>query len=105
MSLDIWTTCPQCGQSVADMNATHNLVDMWRAAGVYELLYDSAGKPASILIDPVHEAITDMLTNPAKYRALEPINGWGTYEGAIRFLYLLRNRALQCPSALIGVWK
>lgn len=47
MSLDINLHCDCCGQTVAEINLTHNLRDMAEAAGLYDTLwgpYDSADR-------------------------------------------------------------
>lgn len=67
-------------------NITHNVTPMWRAAGVYDALYMSEGRVAGELLPDLERGREAMLDDPAKYQALNPLNGWGDYGGALDFL-------------------
>ena len=68
----------------SDRNYTSNVSAMWRHAGV-ELL-DFHGRPARKLTPHLAAAIEQMEANPETYRAMNPENGWGDYEGCLDFL-------------------
>jgi hypothetical protein len=76
---------------------------MWKKAGCYHALYESDGWSASIVIPILEKALAAMLADPAAYKALEPENRWGTYEGAIGFLARVGLACKRRPLALIGV--
>ena len=69
-----------------DMNITHNLVPMWKEAGIYAALYNSDGLDARDVFPELVDGLTDMILYPDKYKALNSPNGWGTYENAVRWL-------------------
>lgn len=105
MSLDIWLRCPHCNLTVGDLNYTHNVREMWIKAGCYDALYNSDGKKASETLPILHQAILHMSNNGPEYIQLNPANGWGSYEGALKFLKEWREICEQHPDMLIGVWK
>ena len=67
-----------------DLNYTSNCAPMWRHAGADLREFDEA--PASEAAGPLAEAVKRMETDPDTYRAMNPPNGWGDYEGALAFL-------------------
>jgi len=91
--------------SLFSANYTGNVCPMWTKAGVYEALYDSDGVEASAIIPILDEGIQHMLAHPVEYRKLNPPNGWGNYEGALKFLQNLVSACYEHPKTLIGVWK
>lgn len=84
-------------------NITHNLGKMWREAGVYDALYNSDGDYAIQHIATLEGGLADMLLEPEKYKKLNPLNGWGDYEGAIEFLKEVLNRCREYPKAIIRI--
>lgn len=66
------------------INMTSNVAGMWRVAGADLAAMD--GKPAMEVQLILATAVRNMLSEPAKYRALEPDNGWGSYEGCVDYL-------------------
>lgn len=84
MSLDVYLT-----QDVYSANITHNLNNMAEEAGIYEALWrpDEAGYyRAGELIEPLSEGLIKLLADPDHYRAFNPPNGWGSYEGLVKFV-------------------
>lgn len=103
MSLDVYllspepveTRCACCGaltseqETLYEQNITHNLNTMAEAAGIYKHLW----RPEEInitragqLIEPLTEGLRLLRADPAKYRELNPANGWGSYEGLVKFV-------------------
>jgi hypothetical protein len=81
---------------VFDTTITHNLVPMAEAAGLYECLWhpDRLGiKQAGQLRPYLNGGIRELEKDPDKFVAMEPENGWGTYEG---FLSTLKVLLLAC---------
>lgn len=112
MSLDIWLTievdtggAALHGLQLYQANITHNIVPMWKEAGVYGALYDSEGKRAGKIINVLEAGVTDMKENPDKYIALNPPNGWGSYSGALSWLKRLLAECKKHPKSRIEISK
>jgi hypothetical protein len=108
MSLDFYLKenfCTHCqrGDEVAWKNITHNLGGMWRAANVYDALYESAGKKASEIVDALQRGLADMIKRPEFYRRFDAPNGWGTYEHAVPWLREVLDMCERNPNAIIRV--
>lgn len=82
-------------------NYTSNVAPMWRDAGID--LREWHGQPAIELCQPLRSAISDMTTRPDHYLALEPTNGWGDYNGALRFLIDLAAACETHPYTVVRV--
>jgi len=104
MSLDlsIMATRPTM---VFDANITHNLAKMARECGLYEPLWNSHGATASDLIVPVSEGVAELVLFPEKYRKLNPENGWGDYDGLVRFARAFLAACIENPDGIVGVSK
>lgn len=89
------------GVCAFDRNMTSNVAPMWRKAGVD--LREFQGLLAGRVIDSLNAAIDNMTNYPEDYRAMNPENGWGSYEGALDFLTSLRDACQKFPRAEIGV--
>ena len=92
-------------KEVASENYTHNVIEMWVKAGCYDALYNSEGRCAENLVPVLYAAIQDMLKRPAEYKALNPDNGWGDYDGALKFLLRIHEICLLFPSAIVSISK
>lgn len=89
MSLDIHIYCTHCDHDVYDANITHNLTRMADAAGLYGPVWrpeENGITTAADLIPLLSDGIARMVADPAKYREYNPSNGWGSYEGFVRWL-------------------
>lgn len=76
------------GECVYDANITHNLNRMADAAGIYRHLWrpDEVGAThARDLIEPLEAGLELLRADPERFRALNPENGWGDYEGLVEF--------------------
>lgn len=70
-------------------NITHNLNAMEREAGLYQYLWrpEEVGiTHARQLIEPLRTGLKLMEGDPERFRALNPPNGWGSYEGLMGFV-------------------
>lgn len=77
-------------EKVYSANITHNLGKMADAAGLYEALWrpDECGvETASQLVGPLERGLAALEADPDRFRALNPANGWGSYEGLVRFVH------------------
>jgi hypothetical protein len=91
-------------KDVFEGNITGNLCPMWTKAGIYEALYESKGKRAKEIIQVIESGIKDMETKPEEYKVLNPKNGWGDYDGALRWIKNLLEACIEHPEAIINTW-
>ena len=103
MSLDIYLVCPHCETTVTSQNITHNVSPMWVKAGCFDALYESNGKLASWSLPALEAAIIAMKADPDGFRALNPANGWGSYEGALEWLEKWTKNVREKPELKIVV--
>lgn len=107
MSLDLsydLDVCQHCGrhaERVFDKNITYNLGPMWRAAGLPFSDESIEGKPARDMLEPMRDGLVALLAEPEKFRAMNPSNGWGSYEGLVRFVEAAIAAADEYPDAIV----
>lgn len=89
---------------------TYNLAPMFREAlGIPMSAHaDSGGGHldgmlARDALPILNRAIERMCSEPDRFRALNPPNGWGSYEGALEFLRWLREQCENHPKATVRV--
>ena len=108
--------CPNCGHEHATgtpeddqlfwTNYTSNCGPMWREAGLqlHEWAYDKNGvRTAETLIEPLRTAIRAMEADPAKYEAMDPDNGWGSYKTVLTWLRGILRACEEHPDARVHV--
>jgi hypothetical protein len=86
-------------------NYTSNVSPMWMRALGGARLSDLDGRSGRDLI-PIFEAAVSHIRNPdnvAAYRAMEPANGWGSHDGAARYLEKILEACRKHPKALLRV--
>ena len=117
MSLDIYfkqgDQCEKCGhvsdrnqRTVYDANITHNLGRMANAAGIYGILWrpdENGVATAHDLIARLERGIAAMEAAPARFRAFDAANGWGTYDDFLPWLRRLLDAAREFPGANVEV--
>lgn len=84
-------------------NITHNLIPMWRKAGVYEALYESDGKTAGQYVVALRRGVEDIRQNFGEYKKLDSPNGWGLVEHALTFLEAALEAFQKNPDAFCRV--
>ncbi len=104
MSLDISLFEDQPVE-VCDMNITHNVAPMWKAAGCYDALYNSQGKQARDILPALLNALDNMKKDQKKYEAMNPVNGWGSFDSAVHWLEVFYEKCLEYPDAKVRVSK
>ncbi len=100
MSLDVYLEIEDA--EVFEANITHNLGGMADAAGVYDCLWRASENGflrAEHLIDPLEKGISAMESEPAKFVAFNPKNGWGSYAVFIPWLKKLLAACREHPTA------
>jgi len=79
-------TGPDMSHTVYSGNYTHNVSPMWHRAGCLDVLYESRGAAVPDVLPVLEAALIAMRSEPDAYRAMNPPNGWGSYDGAIAWL-------------------
>lgn len=105
MSLDVYLKAVRPTE-VYSANITHNLGRMAKEAGIYMHLWrpDELGiTKASELIEPLLRGFEKLASEPEKYRALNPENGWGSYEGLLNFVSEYLDACEDNPDAEVRV--
>lgn len=106
VSYDITLTIDTGGEFPATVcevgNYTYNVSPMYvKALGCS--LSDLHDSNCGESIERLRKAVIEMSEHPADYRALNPSNGWGNYEGALAYLRKLYEGCIQHPKATIDV--
>ena len=111
MSLTVHLMVPK-PVSVYDNNITHNLSKMASEVKLSNglSLYDVLWRPdehelelAEDIAELLDEGWNILLSEPDRFRQLNPENGWGNYDGLCRFVYEYRNACWNEPDATIEV--
>jgi len=94
--------------TVFSANITHNLGKMADEAGIYKYLWrpDELGvEKAQELIEPLQSGLSLLEDAPERFKALNPPNGWGTYEGLVNFVRDYLDACKKYPGAEVSVWR
>ena len=105
MSLDVYLKVVK-PTDVFDANYTHNVTKMADAAGLYGPVWrpDESGiKKAGDLIAPLRDGIAKMEADPQKFIAMNPENGWGSYETFLPWLKRYLDACEENPQADVEV--
>lgn len=92
---------------VANVNITHNLSEMAEEVGLYKILWrakENGITTAHQLIEPLTAGIARLKADPERFKAFNPKNGWGTYEGFVSRLEKLLLNCQEHPDAEISIW-
>ncbi len=107
MSADVWlqidTGGPEPTSVTETRTLTYNLTPMLRAAGFcgwQELMGQNAAESEPMLMATGRALRAD----PARFKAMNPENGWGDYEQAIDMMEELALDARKHPKAHWGGW-
>jgi hypothetical protein len=79
---------------------------MWHLAGVFESspISDLDGAKAATVGIRASRGLLRAVTSPAKFRELDPENGWGDYEEFVRVLTRLAIDCAEYPEADVRVY-
>lgn len=80
---------------------TYNLSAMWRLAGVFDKSSDLDGVRTIDLAPKLVRALLLARENADDFRALNPPNGWGDYDGFLEILTKFTGLALQHPRGVV----
>jgi hypothetical protein len=87
-------------------NITHNLYKMAEAAGIYEHLWrpdEIKITKAKELIEPLRQGLHNLKSEPERYKKFNPENGWGSYDGLVKFVENYLNACYEYPDADVEV--
>ena len=103
----MYVTLPSDDEEVYSANITHNLNRMAGHAGnLYEALWrpeDIDATVANDLIPYLEEGLSLLKNDPEKYREYNPPNGWGDYNGLVRFTTNYLKACREYPKAEVYV--
>jgi len=105
MSLDV-SLLERRPVEVYSANITHNLGRMAKEAGIYMHLWrpDELGiTKAHQLIEPLRKGLDVLKAEPDRFKALNPPNGWGSYDGLVRFVEGYLAACIAKPEATVDV--
>lgn len=85
-----------------DENYTWNVYPMFHAV-VGNGPNDWDGKPASEAAEICGRILSAFAADPEKFRAMNPANGWGDFEGAREFIRRIQDACLLAPKAILRV--
>lgn len=96
------------GAHVFSANITHNLGRMADAAGIYLPLWrpDECGiNFAAQLIEPLSVGLSKLENFPEQFKAYNPKNGWGDYDGLVAFVKEYLEACQRVPESRVSVWR
>jgi hypothetical protein len=106
MSYDIWMEIDTGGEHPASVcessNMTSNVSPMWAKALGFPLA-DLDGVRGYKALPDLRRAIAHMEDHPTAYRELNPENGWGDTESALKFLREILAMCVAHPMAQIRI--
>lgn len=106
MGLSFYLTEPHTDETVFNDNITHNLTKMAQESNLYLPLwrpYSLNIKYAKDLVPHLSTGLAELISNPDKYTQYNSPNGWGTYQGLVRFTTAIYIACLDYPDTLIEV--
>jgi hypothetical protein len=107
MSYDVYLEVDAGGDEPVEAywaNYTSNCAPMWlRAMPDTDGLAGMDGIPAQVAGAYLEAGILRMETEPDEYRALNPSNGWGDFEGQLEFLQRLAVMCRKFPLAKVRI--
>ena len=105
MSLDVYLEAVR-PTTVFDYNITHNLGKMAEEAGIYQAMWrpEEIGiTKAGQLIPLLETGLTMLNADPDRFKQFNPENGWGSYDGLVRFAEKYLEACKENPDATVRV--
>jgi len=103
MSLDI-SLIDNEDEVLYDTNITHNLTEMAKHAGLYEVLWRPElinAKYAKDIIELVEEGLKVLKSEPDFFKQFNSKNGWGLYEHFVTFVSKYLEALKKYPEATL----
>lgn len=101
MSWDADLICNACGHAVIERNYTSNtsaMVQATRPSDAPNWLSELHGTPGPEGARLLAEIIAALEADPEKYRAMNPPNGWGSYDTLLPVLREMRDSVGEVPA-------
>jgi hypothetical protein len=101
-----YTVTSEESEEVYSANITHNLNKMAGEAGIYEALWrpeEIGVTKAEQLIPLLRDGLALLKGDPARFKAFNPSNGWGNYDGLARFVADYLVACEEYPAAAVSV--
>lgn len=95
-------TCQDCGNMTANVGKMY--YTCLREMGYEGRLSAWDGKPAYEFLPYAEGIIQRMKDDPKRFEAMNPDNGWGSYEGALKWMQEIRKAILLSPDDAIIHW-
>ena len=86
-----------------DANYTWNVGPMFKAAVGEAGLNHLDGISAAEMREKCAAILAAFNANPEKFRALNPANGWGNFDGAREFIRTIHDACERAPKAIVRV--
>lgn len=105
MSLDFNLTAVRPTE-VFSANVTHNLAAMAQEAGLYNVLWRPTENDFNVGGDAIlalERGLELLKTEPDRFKALNPENGWGSYDVFVRFVEQVLEACRENRDAQISV--
>lgn len=93
-------------EEVYSAKITHNLANMANEAGIHKHLWrpDEINiTKAGQLISPLREGLALLKSDPERFMKYNPVNGWGNYDGLVRFVKKYLDACEEYPDADISI--
>lgn len=91
---------------VYSANITHNLNTMANEAGIYNHLWrpdEISVSKAEQLIEPLTIGLALLTSDPERFKKFNPENGWGSYDGLVKFVSDYLAACKEHPDAKVTV--
>jgi len=88
-----------------DFYVTYNLSEMYREAGIWDVIYDCEGKTSSDIKDAVRKGYDAMMKDPSRFRKYDSPNGWGIYDDTIEHLRKFVEALEKNPKGSLRTWQ
>lgn len=111
MSWDVWLAI-DTGLEEASVTEDHNYT--WNVSRMYDKAFSRtldgdgglstlAGMKADLAGTLIDRVLHEMEANASVYQAMNPANGWGSFDGAMEFLRKIRRDCLAHPACVVRV--
>ena len=84
-------------------NQTYNTTPMFSKC-IGHRLRDFDGQNAGEVAPKLLEGILNMTESPDIYRAMNPENGWGSFDGALHYLATFYKACIENPDTIVRVY-
>ena len=76
--------------------------NVWRL-GVCYFAFQMKITKAKELIEPLRQGLHNLKSEPERYKKFNPENGWGSYDGLVKFVENYLNACYEYPDADVEV--